>query len=153
MANLPSWQEKFSWANRSGGLIKSDGSSSLEDILNRAANLQWYLSTYGIKGQYRDDHSPSLYWMRALRFRLALTPYIAGRCLFLTKTGGVGLMPKGYRDGDELWFLAGAKTPMILRPLANGHFAFVGEASLMGYMHGEICDIHSSRKLKSIVLE
>src|SRR2546421_5839110 len=103
MTSLPFWQEKFSRANRSGGLLK-DGlyyysyhhTSPLDLILNQDANLQWYLSTYGVDDQGEDSNRLSIYWRMALHFRRALVPYIAGRCLLLTKAGGVGLMPEAY---------------------------------------------------------
>jgi hypothetical protein len=39
--------------------------------------------------------------------------------------------------GDEIWFLHGTDAPVILRPLENGDYRFMGEAYFHGVMFGE----------------
>lgn len=41
------------------------------------------------------------------------------------------------RPQDEIWFLHGAFAPVILRPIANGSYRFMGEAYVHGVMYGE----------------
>ncbi|KAL8716532.1 MAG: hypothetical protein Q9225_006144 [Loekoesia sp. 1 TL-2023] len=58
-------------------------------------------------------------------------------------TLGVGL--PSARSGDEIWFLHGAFAPVILRPLPNGNYRFMGEAYVHGVMYGEAgaqCETH-----------
>lgn len=58
-------------------------------------------------------------------------------------TLGTGL--PSARSGDEIWFLHGASAPVILRPLLNGSYRFMGEAYVHGVMYGEAgaqCETH-----------
>ena len=65
----------------------------------------------------------------------------AGRTLFLTTEGIPGLGTLAMRAGDEIWMLAGASTPMILRPAANaGGYQFVCDCFILDHMHGEIAE-------------
>ena len=59
------------------------------------------------------------------------------RAFFRTKyTLGTGQPSVGV--GDQVWFLHGALAPVILRPLANGNYQFMGEAYVHGVMYGEV---------------
>ncbi|KAK5652629.1 hypothetical protein OQA88_10222 [Cercophora sp. LCS_1] len=49
----------------------------------------------------------------------------------------LGLGPADAREGDEIWALGGAKTPVVLRRAGRGRFEFLGEAYVHGMMHGE----------------
>ena len=63
---------------------------------------------------------------------------MACRVVFRTEGGlFLGLGPADMRAGDEVWVLAGADTPVILRPLAMQRHSFVGEAFVYGMMHGQ----------------
>lgn len=73
--------------------------------------------------------------------------------MFLTETSEIGLASDCAEAGDQIWFFSGAKTPFILRPLANGHYVLIGEAYLKGYMNGQICQMNDVGHLQSVVLE
>ena len=58
------------------------------------------------------------------------------RVYFRTGTT-LGTGQPSVRVGDEIWFLHGAFAPVVLRPLVNGHYIFMGEAYVHGVMYGE----------------
>ncbi|KAH8883066.1 hypothetical protein GQ53DRAFT_664789 [Thozetella sp. PMI_491] len=63
-----------------------------------------------------------------------------GRRLFLTKSGYFGVAPESVRMGDEVYVLAGAAVPFVLRRLEGGpdnQRRIVGEAYVYGVMGGE----------------
>ena len=96
-------------------------------------------------------------------FPSAWRRYYASRCLYRTKRGYIGLGPEETNPGDEVWLIAGARTPFTLRkpdkkkPMkgkwllslrnsfhfgpgrgdAEEHRVFVGESYVHGLMDGE----------------
>lgn len=77
-----------------------------------------------------------------------LVGYYTNRMLFWTRHGRLGLGPGRAQKGDEVWLIAGTRTPFILRPLGNGgssdsqakRFEFLGECYVHGVMRGEAVD-------------
>ena len=72
------------------------------------------------------------------------------RVIFRTKNT-LGAGQPSVRVGDEIWLLYGATAPVILRPLPNGNYRFMGEGYVHGIMYGEagaLWDTH-----KSILIE
>ncbi|KAI1114135.1 HET-domain-containing protein [Nemania sp. NC0429] len=73
--------------------------------------------------------------------------------LFIAENGAVGLGPSGTSVGDEIWVLAGCRTPFLLGPLhvsdgdgeddknqnqnGSGHYTFRGDAFVPKIMRGE----------------
>lgn len=81
---------------------------------------------------------------RKLRsFESLMNKACEGRKLFLTESGLFGLGPKSVgRDAqcqDEIWILAGARVPLILRQEKGGQYRILGEAYVHGEMYGESC--------------
>ena len=76
-------------------------------------------------------------------YRLGLYKYNQNRVLVRSALGYLGLGPADSRQGDQIWLLAGGRTPYILRPLdspstkGNRRFHFVGESYVHGIMFGE----------------
>lgn len=62
----------------------------------------------------------------------------ASRRLFLTKASTFGISHNTLKVGDEIWLLAGAKTPFVLRPRQDGTYELIGEAYVDGLMFGEL---------------
>ncbi|KAF4635119.1 hypothetical protein G7Y89_g2986 [Cudoniella acicularis] len=58
------------------------------------------------------------------------------RKLFRTKKNLLGISAQSLIPGDQVWVLAGAAVPMVLR-LKNKKWEFVGEAYVHGIMNGE----------------
>ncbi|KAE8152350.1 hypothetical protein BDV25DRAFT_137923 [Aspergillus avenaceus] len=50
-------------------------------------------------------------------FSIAWRRYYTARCLFRTERGYLGLGPETIEPGDEVWLVAGSRTPFILRKL------------------------------------
>ena len=80
-------------------------------------------------------------WSHAhAQFRLEFNLAAGRRRLIRTREGLLGLGPTHTCQGDELWVLAGARTPVVLHRLENGHHQFVGQAYVHGTMHGKVTD-------------
>lgn len=62
------------------------------------------------------------------------------RRLFRTKKNYLGIAAESLKAGDEVWVLAGAAIPLILRPAENGENErkVIGEAYIHGIMNGEV---------------
>ena len=72
-----------------------------------------------------------------------LVAFICWRRLFMTTTGllGVGLVT--IQEGDQVWLLCNARTPMVLRPTAGPtQVTVVGECHIHGFMNGEMIEEH-----------
>lgn len=77
---------------------------------------------------------------RIIDFEARMEEVTAGRRLFITQNGLLGIGPKSIdvKDKDEVWILRGASVPFILRPIGNGKFRVIGEAYVHGIMRGEL---------------
>ncbi|PQE27731.1 heterokaryon incompatibility protein [Rutstroemia sp. NJR-2017a BVV2] len=81
-------------------------------------------------------------------FRVAYS----GRRLFRTEKGYLGIAAQALEVGDEIWKVAGAKVPMVLRKGGNksSNWRLVGEA----YVHGLMEDVTMTEEpIQKIVLE
>jgi hypothetical protein len=91
-------------------------------------------------------------WSQAFaQFRTESNVAFGRRRVMRTDCGLLGLGPTHMCEGDQVWVLAGANTPVVLRALDNGHHEFLGEAYVHGIMHGEVTDLLS--ELIDITLE
>ena len=64
----------------------------------------------------------------------------AGRRIFRTENGWLGLGPVSLEIGDSVWILAAARTPYALQKLSDGipdAYELVGEVYMHGAVHGE----------------
>ncbi|OGM48238.1 hypothetical protein ABOM_002181 [Aspergillus bombycis] len=73
--------------------------------------------------------------------------FYRGRLLYRTKRGYIGLGPWSVQAGDEVWVIAGARTPFVLRKSVLDDSSdperrsLIGETYVHGIMDGEaICD-------------
>jgi hypothetical protein len=76
------------------------------------------------------------------------------RRLFRTKKNYLGIAAESLEVGDEVWVLAGAAVPLILRPAENGEHGerkVIGETYVHGIMNGEVAE-ETGRKLRQIEL-
>jgi len=75
------------------------------------------------------------------------------RRLFRTSTELLGLGPMDMVIGDEVWILAGAKMPFVLRSLENGRYRLLGQAYVHGVMHGEAVEGSDGSEFENLTLE
>lgn len=75
----------------------------------------------------------------------------SGRRLFRTKTGLLGISNQALQRGDDVWILARAETPFILRISSGNEWLVVGEAYVHGVMEGEKTE-ELPESLRNIVL-
>lgn len=72
---------------------------------------------------------------------LSAQPAIFSACsdrhLFRTSAGRLGMGHSTLKVDDQVWLLAGSKSPVLLRPIEYGRFEFIGEAYVDGLMFGE----------------
>ncbi|KAF5874771.1 putative heterokaryon incompatibility protein [Botrytis fragariae] len=73
------------------------------------------------------------------------------RTLFRTLKGYLGIGAQSLCPSDEVWVLAGASVPLIVRRGEDGFYELVGEAYLHGVMHGEA--LEWGLKIRNVLLE
>ncbi|KAH7175267.1 heterokaryon incompatibility protein-domain-containing protein [Dactylonectria macrodidyma] len=83
-----------------------------------------------------------IYRVAERAFHASFKRFSFNRHLFRTERGYLGLGPRSARAGDQIWLIAGARTPFVLRPArddAQGRLCFqlIGECYVHGMMHGE----------------
>lgn len=94
--------------------------------------------TLGALNHFKVDHpGRSEIYDRIYRFKAALGTKLDSRRIFITREDRLGLGPHSLEEEDEIWVLAGANVPFVLRKLGNGNFALIGEAFVFGVVHGE----------------
>ena len=65
------------------------------------------------------------------------------RCLCITRSGRLGLVPKTAQEGDEILVFPGARTPFVVRCSGNASEdepesrRLIGDCYIRGLMHGE----------------
>ena len=77
---------------------------------------------------------------RMLPYASVFSKVAAGRRLFRTESGWLGLGPQSLQGGESIWILAAAPTPFALRKAVNrgdNAYELVGETYVHGAMHGE----------------
>ena len=76
-----------------------------------------------------------------LRLEMSLT--IGLRRLFRTNGNLLGVGPDNMQFSDEVWVLAGSRTPFALRQVntQGNEYQLLGEVYLHGMMHGEATDL------------
>lgn len=80
-----------------------------------------------------------------LQFAETISWTCSSRSFFLTKSGGMGLGPFFLRPGDLLVELERGITPYVVRPAADGHYTFIGEAYLHGWMNKKPVSLEDRR--------
>lgn len=80
-------------------------------------------------------------------FERTMKKKIYGRRLITTLKGYIGLAPLASKKGDMVCVLFGCSTPIILRPLANGGYKFIGECYVHGIMEGEAMAMLATEEL------
>lgn len=74
-----------------------------------------------------------------------------GRRLIRTKDNYLGIAPQSVQENDEIWVLAGAFVPMVLRRERNSERRrLVGETYINGYMNGETVDVTKMTALEIV---
>lgn len=70
-------------------------------------------------------------------FERTMKKKILGRRLITTNKGYIGLAPMASKRRDIICVLFGCSTPVVLRPLEEGGYRFMGECYVHGIMEGE----------------
>lgn len=88
-------------------------------------------------------------------FDLGSGNYYAGRRLFRTRKGLLGLGPHAVQQGDQVWVVPGGRTPYVFRPLSDlgpSQRAFIGESYIHGIMDGEAMPAKAIQELQPVSL-
>lgn len=90
------------------------------------------------------DFGPKLtpgerWWEFIKPYALAMDATLAGRSIFVTERGMLGVGPKNVQQGDLVCVLFGGDVPFILREMDRGERLniLVGDAYVQGLMYGE----------------
>jgi hypothetical protein len=115
-------------------------------------NVHRFLEIYAQVLEASTSSTDYLEWSQAFaQFRNESNVAFGRRRLMRIDCGLLGLGPTHMCEGDQVWVLTGANTPVVLRALDNGHHQFLGAAYVHGIMHGEVTDLLS--ELTDITLE
>lgn len=85
-------------------------------------------------------HEPKISSSRSIReheFSRLRRGFSSSRRVFRTRENYLGNGPRKTKPGDQVWILAGAKVPFVLRPQETGKHVLVGDCYVHGIMHGE----------------
>lgn len=133
-------------------LRKTDPSDSLPSEEEMAEFLT-DLKTRGKEG-YTHDKMHMVSSGYAI-FESGFGNYYAGRRLFRTGKGLLGLGPYSIQQGDQVWVVPGGRTPYIFRPLSDSRplqREFIGESYVHGIMDGEVMSEKNWPELQPVVL-
>jgi len=83
-----------------------------------------------LRGKYQCERWWAEDWLRAA------CSTARHRRLFVTNTELIGISAGSVEPGDLICILLGCWMPVVLRP-KDGHYIFLGEACVHGYMYGK----------------
>jgi hypothetical protein len=63
--------------------------------------------------------------------------YSAGRSIFTTQEGYIGLAPLAAQEGDQVCVILGCNSPLLLREVTEGQYLVLGECYVHGLMNAE----------------
>lgn len=152
-------QEDFTKGTTNPGLKQSllhmlDHQRSLENAANKSGDWRFLPTSDEIPDQdeltgaswqwckYHGDTSTCATLDDESNVRLQIVKSYRKRCLFRTRAGRLGLGPQPVRSGDEVWLVAGSRTPYLLRKRGQDNedakhtYGFLGEAYVHGVMYG-----------------
>lgn len=114
-----------------------------EPDTSRCGGATFYPKPHDISDVYVKEFSGGLgEWTRPFEyFRLEHNITLGTRLLFRTDTVLLGVRPLELEISDEVWILAGANTPAVLRNGSAGKKQFLGVGGVYGAAHGEALDL------------
>ncbi|KAI1073493.1 heterokaryon incompatibility protein-domain-containing protein [Whalleya microplaca] len=80
-----------------------------------------------------------------------IEPGCRWRTFFKTKSGMIGLGPEQMMPNDIAVLIWGSRVPIVLRPLSENHYSYVGEAYIHGIMDGEFVDTKPETEIFDII--
>ncbi|KAE9369160.1 HET-domain-containing protein [Stipitochalara longipes BDJ] len=86
-----------------------------------------------LRVKYQAERRWAESWVRGIFSR------VRHRRFFVTNTDLIGISPESAEPGDLICILLGCWMPVVLRP-KDGHYIFLGEAYIHGYMYGKAMD-------------
>jgi hypothetical protein len=88
---------------------------------------------------------------RLSAFETRMREVKAGRRLFRTEKGYLGMGSVSTEVGDQVWVLEGANVPFVLRPVGDGRYRLIGAAYFHGIMWGEA--LIGEHTFREVILE
>lgn len=85
------------------------------------------------------------------KFMMSVDARMSERVLFTTQSRQLGAGIISMQENDEIWVLAGAKVPYMLRPNSGLEYELIGEAYVHNIMHGELVK-ERRNEIRDIVL-
>ncbi|KAK5744567.1 hypothetical protein LTR17_001962 [Elasticomyces elasticus] len=135
---LPQSRRAFALTFLGGGILNSTSLPATDTELKPLddfTDLMWNAAEEHIKEDAIIEHPLRAALLDVVHaFR---TDYTVNRLFFVTRSGRPGLGSGEMQSGDIVTLLRSVRTPMILRPLSNGHYQLLGEAYIDGIMFGE----------------
>jgi Heterokaryon incompatibility protein (HET) len=141
-------------------LVKDRPQRESEEEIHPANNtfILWYQKNRRLRiagrsirkwaiAHFEPDQDDDTDKMQKYAFEQWMMKWMYRRKLITTETGYIGLAPVFSSRGDKVCVLFGCSTPVILRPLPDGYYQFVGECYVHGLMHGEAIAMLNKKSL------
>ncbi|KAL8789206.1 MAG: hypothetical protein Q9213_001313 [Squamulea squamosa] len=95
------------------------------------------------ESQQPDSITQADYERSFAQVRLEMSLTLNCRRVFRTEGNLLGVGPDNMELGDEVWLLAGSRTPFVLRKVTEqgSDYRIRGEAYVHGFMHGQAMDL------------
>ena len=93
-----------------------------------------------IPSDFGPELTSSVRWWEFIKpYALAMDATLAGRSIFVTRKGRLGIGPRNVQKGDLVCVLFGGDVPFILREVDSGERLnmLIGDAYVQGLMYGE----------------
>jgi len=119
----PTWQDEDNTNPRKAALIEN----FLGPRRSRG-HLRW---PENVEFNSKEDHA-TLLWFRPVFGNTD------SRCLFVTRTGYMGVGPWNAQAGDKIFLPLGCSVPLIVRSAGLDNFKLVGDTYVCGMMQGEM---------------
>nr|POE63704.1 heterokaryon incompatibility protein 6, or allele [Quercus suber] len=104
--------------------------ASIEECCEQYRDYKESVALGGLSPSWATKNPPAY-----LQFHQAMT----NRCLFVTRSGSIGLGPRDLEEDDTIAVLYGCSAPVVLRNLSEkDRYEVVGLAYVFGIMHGEV---------------
>lgn len=121
----------------SASLLQQAWLARLDSRCSREEGLAISYQQINVASGNADFDSQRAYVVDTQKHSIACTSYHPTRKLLSTSRCMIGLASERVQVGDEIWLLAGARVPYVIRRQQNGLTIFVCAAYIDGVMRGE----------------
>jgi len=91
-------------------------------------------------GEFSKRHDEVASAVPSTSFQARVAQHVKNRGMCITKSGLIGLVPRGSEEEDKIYILEGGAVPFVMRSTPDdGSWEIIGACYVHGAMHGEMC--------------